>query len=143
MVPPQIAPWAETDTSVLSDPISYTFNLSKEGLLVKKISPEPLPVAVTVTEGEEKPKIVVIGDADFITNDALTRSRAREYFYGMLSSSLDWLAERPVLGIAPKQTNTYTLGPNVDRNRMVLLPGALMGLGIVGLGVGVWVVRRR
>jgi hypothetical protein len=57
---------------------------------------------------------------------------------------MEWLAERPAnIGIKPKESSSFVLGSNVNYRGMILLPVALMILAIVGVGSGIWVVRRR
>lgn len=135
--------WGEADLSALSDPFNYVLLLDKRGLLEKRITePQFVPISVTVTEGD-KPRMVVMGDADFVTNDLLTRTRDREVYYGIISSALDWLGDRPVIGIPPKQTSTFMLPGAIETPRLILMPLLLMSVSVLGLGIGVWVVRRR
>jgi hypothetical protein len=57
---------------------------------------------------------------------------------------LAWLRERPnSIGLDPKDRDRYRLEPTTNIARLMFLPSGLMLLGIVGFGVGVWVIRRR
>ena len=58
---------------------------------------------------------------------------------------IDWLSERPGLGIRPREPGSYTMKSEAAREagRMILLPGLLFCIGTLGAGVGVWVIRRR
>ena len=57
---------------------------------------------------------------------------------------LSWLRERHNnIGIDAKKRESYTFSPNADLNRMFLLPSILMLAAVIGLGAGVWIVRRR
>ena len=47
------------------------------------------------------------------------------------------------MGIEPKKRDFYTVSPTASLSKMVLLPGLLAAVVIIGLGTGVWVVRRR
>lgn len=141
--------WAENQLSVLDDLFSYAVELKTSGRLDAKVSREPLPVAVTVTEAGGRPRIAVFGDAEWAT-DAFLRSRELRMFgfdddqaFNLMVSTFDWLAERPGVGARPKDAKFYTLDPRVDRARMVLLPLWLMMVVVVCLGVGIWLVRRK
>jgi hypothetical protein len=138
--------WAETNFQVLRNPIPYLKGLLSGGKLADKISPEPLPVAVAVTETEkeQRPRLVVIGNSTLATNEVM--GLASPVYYDLFENTLKWLSERPseIGGIQPLESDVFAVNPaRVNWSRMILLPGALMALGIIGLGTGVWVVRRR
>jgi len=62
----------------------------------------------------------------------------------LIASSLAWLRERPEnIGIEAKKREYYIMDPNANISRMIWLPFGLMMFSVVGLGLGVWVVRRR
>jgi hypothetical protein len=127
-----------------------------------------LPVAVAVSEAgapdpndphafmgggrtDGPPRLVVLGDSSFISNEVLAGRAGREEgsatasaYYDLFASAVAWLRERPSsMGIEPKDRGSYTMKQNANLTAMLLLPLGLMSLGIVGLGLGVWVVRRR
>jgi hypothetical protein len=124
----------------------------------KIVSKEPLPAAVMVTESAPvppsmgappppaKPRLVVIGDATLATN-AMVSEQSGQPIFSFLASTLDWLAERPTsIGIESKDLPVYVMDPAAAEKastRLVWLPVLLALVGIVGLGAGVWVVRRR
>jgi len=61
-----------------------------------------------------------------------------------VASALEWMADKQgFVGPRPKETPTYNVPVTVDRTRLFVYPGLLMSLGIVGLGAGLWLVRRR
>jgi len=133
--------WAETDPNGLINPFQFVLLLRQRGLIQDRMSAESLPVAVAVSDREQKPRMVVIGDASFASN---TVSRSAVPYYDFLTSSMEWLAERPTnIGIKPKESSSFALGPTVHYDRMIWLPLGLMVLTIVGAGTGIWVVRRR
>jgi hypothetical protein len=123
-----------------------------------KLTTQP-SLAVTVAEGktpapvpnhdflakEGQPRMIVFGDATWISN-RLEQQVAPSHF-NLFASCLSWLAERSDIGtrVPPTQHDLYRLNPPPGSSgwRMVLLPGALLVLGVLGLGIGVWVVRRR
>lgn len=139
--------WAEDKLTGLSDPIRHSFNLRDRLPLLQ--ARKPLPIGVAVREGEDKPRLLVLGDAELASNsEQLTRVGGQNFgdlSFNFLASSIDWLAERPGVGIRPRETGKFALGTKAQevRGRMVLTPAWLMGLGILGLGASIWVVRRR
>lgn len=110
---------------------------------VKRVSKEPLPAAVVVTE-TGKPKLAVFGDVSFVTNRQVGERSGTQNF-SLFASTLDWLAERPTsIGIEPRNLAAYPpLAATVRFSYLVFLPGLLAVVIILGLGLGVWVVRRR
>jgi hypothetical protein len=126
--------------------------------LQDQISRKPLTLAMAVSEGktpvpfpghefaakEGQPRLVVFGDASWISNEYLLRPSPNNY--QLFASCLSWLAERADIGarVPPTEHDIYELkAPPGSGLRLLLLPGFLMVLGVVALGVGVWVVRRR
>ncbi len=122
-------------------------------------SEKPLPIAVAVSEkspaipgdlnagmtrGKTEPRLVVIGNAQWASNSSLSPGGAGDLFYDMFASSLAWLRDRPrSIGIEPRQSDLFVLEPGTNYWRMFLLPTGLAFLGIIGLGTGVWLIRRR
>lgn len=162
---PTFQTWAETnlttDASTLVKEMFKTAEGKKQ--LSQKLSTDMLPVAVTVSEssrgatppgdphafmdrgGESKPRMVVVGNSAFVSDRSLERSGAiSEYSIGLVASSLAWLRERPnSLKIPARSQQNYQMSANTDIWKMILSPAWLLTLGVVGLGLGVWVVRRR
>lgn len=160
----EMAVWAEEDFR--EDPEAMIRNLmaTKEGRqkLASKLSQEPIPIAVAVSEskgasnpadphggmfggGEERPRMVVIGNVSYFSDAALQRGgRSAESAVGFIASSLAWLRERPnSLNIAARTRKDYEMSPDTDLGQMVFLPGILMASSVIGIGLGVWLVRRR
>lgn len=124
----------------------------------ERLSRTPLSLAVAVTEGktpapvpghefeaqEGQPRLVVFGDASWICNPFLQQFAPNHF--NLFSSCLSWLAGRADIGqrVPPTQHDLYRLkaAPGSDW-RLLLLPGALLIVGVLALGTGVWVVRRR
>jgi hypothetical protein len=149
--------WAEND--LRADPVTLVTELlnDRPKEFEAKLS-RPLPVGVAVTESTgpepgadphafmrqpqgQKPRMVVFGDASFASNRVLQQD---DDSYALVASTLAWLRERPAnIGIEAKKRDVYELDKNTNVSRMVQLPFYLMGLGVIGLGLGVWVVRRR
>ena len=74
----------------------------------------------------------------------MLRSRTAATSYSFIVSALEWMGERESnIGALPKEQLNYALPPDVNVWRMIALPGWLMLLTMTGLGIGVWIVRRR
>jgi hypothetical protein len=156
LVPANLLIWAETDLK--ASPTALARDLLKnQDLLEKKLSRVSLPVAVAVTEGgptmmppghpnvgsESEPRLIVVGDASWITNRIL--NARSPYHLDLFTSCVSWLRG--------KTTSVGTSATGVDRQsfhlktesswRLVLLPIGLMVVAVLVLGSGVWVVRRR
>lgn len=109
---------------------------------LKRLSKEPLTAAVVVTESA-KPKLAVFGDVSFVNNRQVGERSGTQNF-SLFASTLDWLAERPTsIGIGPRNLEVYSLPATARFSYLVFLPGLLAVVLILGLGLGVWVVRRR
>jgi hypothetical protein len=136
---------AEKDVSVLKDPFGYMVGLAKEPVkLFGKVSEKPISVAVAVKDADaDKPRMVVFGDTDFITNVDLVRSPTATTNYNFLVSAMEWMAEREGIGALPKDHKVYQLDEGVNFSRMVFLPAWLMMLTLTVTGVSFWIVRRR
>ena len=91
--------------------------------------------------------MVVFGDAEWISDLSLTKGTETppDVYYSLFASAIDWLSERPGLGIRPREPGIYVMKTDVakESSRLVLLPGWILVLGTLGVGLGVWVVRRR
>ena len=123
-----------------------------------KLTEEPISVAVMVSEpapmnpadphaalrsNAQKPRLLVFGDASFASN-VFASDRGGQSTVDVLTSGIDWLRERPdSVGIEPKKRDFYSISPTASLSKLILLPGLLAAIVIIGLGTGVWVVRRR
>jgi hypothetical protein len=88
------------------------------------------------------PRLVVLGDSDFATNQLLQANFGNSV---LLSNSLNWLVDRQqLLSIPPKKTEQVHLSLTASEIRAVYLLSllALPGLGVV-LGAVVYYKRRR
>lgn len=121
----------------------HLLDLDKANQLGARVNHEPVIVGVAVAETEGgRPRMVVLGDTEFLGNRSL-RTPTRQLNYDFAASCLEWMGERESIGARPKVTPTFTLDPSVDSIRMILLPFWIMLLTLIGLGVGIWVARRR
>jgi hypothetical protein len=152
---PRLDIWKETNLK--TDPLQLLREFLQRGQLGPKLSDQPIPVVVAVSEmmpggsgphafmqSEDKPRLVVFGDATWAGNRYMAENVAANGYYDLFASTLAWLREKPSnIGIEPKKRDFYTLGTEANVSRMVWLPFLLMVVGVLGLGTGVWVVRRR
>jgi hypothetical protein len=114
---------------------------------------EPISVMVTVSETDgpagahgmgappsnPKPRIAVFGASTIATDDFLN-----ERSFDLVRSTVDWNRERfSNVGVQPKTHKNYILPEKLSLGKAFLLPVAGILLGIVGLGVIVWTIRRR
>jgi hypothetical protein len=152
--------WAEEDLSEPAPLIDALINERLSDLREKLRKAERLPVAVAVSEqgqpdmrdphafmrrppqGNEIPRMVVFGSSGLAANAAIRDGGI--VIYSVISSSLAWLRDRPAnIGIEAKKRDIYQMDEKTNVSRMIYLPFFLMSIAVVGLGLGVWVVRRR
>jgi hypothetical protein len=134
--------WEETNPAALHNLRDYLDGLAFSGQLDAKASPVPICVAVAVSDREQRPRMVVIGDSAFADNQFIRRE---PHFYDFLTSSIEWLVERPGnIGISPRESKSFMLrADDVQPGRMKYVPLGLMLLTFLGLGTGIWIIRRR
>ena len=91
-----------------------------------------------------KPRLAVFGSASWVGNARVDEQRAAEPNFDLFVSTLDWLRERPTnIGVEPRTFKNYSMDRSVNPARLLFLPPLLALVAILGLGAGVWVVRRR
>jgi hypothetical protein len=106
-----------------------------------------------VPVGEDVPRMVVLGDASWMSDQTVMNPRGlgADNSVDLMISSIQWLRgksdlgkriaedkERPMYSLAEKK-----LGESGKLKALIWLPLGLIFLSIVALGGGVWVVRRR
>jgi hypothetical protein len=108
-----------------------------------------LPVAVTVSEtpaGDSRratPRMVVYGDAAWLRNLAM-REGGQEENFDLFRSTIQWLRERSDIGrVAEPKTRKRFILERTDTFAMAGVPAFLISVAVIGLGAGIWVVRRR
>jgi len=155
LIAPQQLILEQTDLN--ANTLAWLKELSKAHKLEENFLRRPLSLAMAVSGGktaapfpghefaakEGQPRLVVFGDASWASNEHLLRPPNN---FQLFASSLSWLAGRADIGarIPPTEHDIYELkAPPGSEWRLLLLPGFLMVLGVLALGVGVWVVRRR
>jgi hypothetical protein len=134
--------WVETELGVYRDPDRYIRVLEDRGEIETKKAKEPIPAAVAVKGKDGRPRLVVFGDARFASNVFVGSNYP---YYDFLTSTIEWLVERPEnMGIRPKETGMYHIQPEaINAPRLIWLPLGLILLTLLGMGLGIWVVRRR
>lgn len=125
--------------------------------LIRQAHQAPVPVAMAVTSprdmsgnpharlGPQQPRMLVFGDVTWITNPNMSE-RSREPSYDLFTSSLAWLQERPDVGASSESKERNIYAPQMSpatQSYLKWLPLTLMLVGFVGLGGGIWAVRRR
>jgi hypothetical protein len=158
---PAGAVWAESNLQ--ADPKQLVDSIQTAGDVKgmrEKLSRKPLSVAVAVTEPqaptpsddphammrqEAQPRMVVFGDATWVSNREM-REGTNSGNYELFASVLSWLRERADIGkkADPKERKVYVINTDPEvLSRIWWLPAAVLLLGILSLGGGVWIVRRR
>ena len=95
--------------------------------------------------GEPKPLMVVFGDATWISNSAVA-ARSGADNYDLFVSCVNWLRERPDIGVQPvddKTRSLYRLPENLSVTRLLIMPVMLLLMTVMCVGTGIWIVRRR
>jgi hypothetical protein len=110
--------------------------------------PPTMPGAPPPPPQNQRPVMVVFSDATWVSDQYL-QERSPEKApqnWSLFANSLTWLRERPDTGVKadPREVDMF---PRVKATfnfvNIVFIPGLLMLVAIIGLGLGVWVVRRR
>jgi hypothetical protein len=155
-----------TEPNLGADPLAVVQALAKEDRrseLRQRLSKADIPVAVTVTEPQppsgndphefmrpsgQTPRMVVFGDASWLSNRWLAEPDYGQVYFDLFTGCLAWLRDRPdVAAVAEaKERKAFIVkakDPEELYSRLYWIPFLLLGVGIIGLGAGVWVVRRR
>jgi hypothetical protein len=148
-----------TDSDLNADPDDVAARVrNNDAELAKRELAEPPSFAVAVSEGdgaapqipghdfmkrETKPRALVFGDAGWASNVGIAQ---RGESYDLFVSCLNWLYERPEIGVqavADKVREEYRLPRDVSGVRLLLSPVLYILVTVVCAGTGVWIVRRR
>lgn len=149
----------ESDMTV--QPAQLFEALKKQGrdAMQARVQQTPPPMAVTVSEaapmpsphgmppqpgGASKPRAVVFGSSWWVGNGLMDDRQPMPYYFNLFAGAVDWLREKPAnIGFESKQYKSYSMSPDAGVGRLLLLPPLFVLVGIIGLGAGVWVARRR
>jgi hypothetical protein len=146
--------WEEGDWATPAEETQETFRQGGEAAdrlaAEKRRTGAAVPLAIAATEpvtgdskrAERARAIVYASDSDLWDRSPLELAPI-EVRALVVSDSIDWLRDREAsLGIPARLTHTYEIGKAPDSTGLVM-PLAIMFVTIVGLGVGVWLSRRR
>ncbi|MDL1971137.1 MAG: GldG family protein [Candidatus Desulfofervidaceae bacterium] len=128
--------WGETDLKTLKEG-KATYDTQDIG--------GPVPVAVAAWSSNDKDKkgfkMIVVGDADFVSNTYLQVSGNQDLALNLIS----WLTEeQDLIAIPPKKVETTPLALSRRQAELVFwLPVVILPLSIIGVGIGVYLRRRR
>ncbi len=102
------------------------------------------PVGVAVTDDQNVPRVVVYGCGVMHRDMYVQRLEGGNSNLELIAATLDYLRGRPQnIGIKEHEYKVFRLDPKVDQWRLLIVPLILTIAGVCGLGIGVWVVRRR
>jgi ABC-type uncharacterized transport system involved in gliding motility auxiliary subunit len=128
--------WAETDLKNLQDPnsqITFDPQTDQQG---------PISLAMTAENTQQKSRVVVFGDADFVSDSYFTAYANSDLFV----NSVDWAARKEnLINLTPKQnTQRLMVPPQAITINLIFLGTVfvLPGLALLS-GISVWVRRRR
>jgi len=116
----------------------------------KKDRAQPLIIAASVEKGAlndtrvqvESARMIVAGNCEFIADASLSEANANLDF---TLNGIDWLLDREeLIGIAPKESKTFSLNLTDDQIGNIVLLTMFAMPGIIALfGLAVWWKRRR
>ncbi len=124
---------------------------SNQTIREKLVTGDQVPFGVYVGQQIEdgrglrvRPKLLVVGTDWLASDEALSSTRIPHEYIRLTGNMLDFMREKPRgMNIEPRELGTYNLPKDPDGVSLLILPIGLVVLGILGLGVGVWVTRRR
>ncbi len=116
----------------------------------KLVAVKPVPfgayVAERLMEGKEmreRPKLLVLGTDWFIADDAIKQTPEAPIYVAITGALLEWMREKPRgMNVEPRALGTFSIPTSSESSGMRYLPFYLTFLGIIALGVGMWVARR-
>ena len=97
----------ESKVGILQNPQIYMLGRGQK--LEDAIQEKPISLAVAVTEEPgDKPRMVIFGDTEFITNFEIARSPTAAVNYSFVVSSIEWLAGREdLIGPQPRESDKF------------------------------------
>jgi hypothetical protein len=138
--------WAETNLRASPEALANDYRTREGAAKLREKQKGNLPIAATITEGgpeqtEGVPRLVVFGSSAWVDDQMIQQPLLTDLF----SSSLAWLRERAQIGKSDdvKALTEFTVDPTKESLFHLASVAALMIVGILGLGGGIWLVRRR
>jgi hypothetical protein len=147
--------WTETDMTKSGLETWQRLRIDREEQQ-KRLKREPLGVLVSVSEGSEAedphappkpdekqtPRLVVFGCSSLAANEHM-RPQSGGIEFDLIRGSVDWCRERYTqIGVEPKSYRQFMLPQQTSTWNLLYLPLAAMSLGVLGLGLIVWNIRR-
>ncbi|MCE9534630.1 MAG: GldG family protein [Planctomycetes bacterium] len=150
--------WSYQDEKFFSNPLDVVNQIRREidgksksiTVTEKNVNRIPVPFAAYFadrvedgSEMKERPRLLVIGTDSFLADDILRQSRIPDKYINIMGDMIDFMREKPKgINVPPREFATYALPEKTNAVSLFYLPVLLIVLGIVALGVGVWVTRR-
>ena len=146
---PEMINWVEEEPILDFAAVIRPMLQSPDRQRAKGLSDQPRSLAVTVSEGSTA-RAVVYGNSYFASDEAARRTQgeASPLSFDLIGVTIDWLRDRPSIAAAGVESKTYSQyrfpqPASIDTMRILFLPLGLAFLCVLGLGAGVWVIRRR
>lgn len=124
----------------------------------KNLSNSPRSVAVVVSEGGApnphggppaggSARMLVVGNSLIFSDKAAGNAKSTPISFDMVAVAIDWLRDRPPLATTVEAKTYKEYQPpepaGVSDFRLIYMPLGLAMLLVIGLGTGVWVMRRK
>lgn len=130
----------EINKHLLEEPATLAFAVSEGNPLAN------IPGHENVAGGSVQPRLVVFGDATWVSNTWMERNAGIVHHANLFASCLAWLHGRPDIGadVTSHERQLFTLNATPGTgSRLILLPISLLLVAVLAMGLGVWAVRRR
>ncbi len=136
--------WLETDPPANPGKLfEELLNDPEQQVRKKATQRRPWPVAVIASEGGAG-RLAVFGSGEAFADPDRRAARPSDAAADLVAVTVNWLRDRPaVANIAAKDYRTYTLDRKASDTALLWLPVGAVLFGILALGIGVWVFRRK
>jgi hypothetical protein len=131
--------WAETDP--LNPPVKFDKGTDQPGPLTVGVAVQERAPRTAPSPPSPRPRLVLFSSRFLASNFALGIEPTN---LDLVMNAASWLRGRPdVIGIAPKTHVALTLTADpLLRSRLILVPTVMAVMGIIALGIIVYVARR-
>lgn len=135
--------WFEPDPVVNPEQAFKELLSSDEMIRRKRGSRRTRLIAALVTEGEDG-RMVVYGSGQAFLDPDRRNPESNQQNVELFVATVNWLRDRPaVANIPAKNYGVYTPNRTADSVRLFWLPTGITLLGVLAMGLGVWVFRRK
>ena len=136
--------WFEADPPANPGKLFTDMMTDQDTINRKRASKASRVVAVVASEGESG-RLAVFGSGEAFADPDRRAARTGSAPADLMAITVNWLRDRPaVANIAAKDYRTYTLDRKAaDSVALVWLPVGATLFGVLALGLGVWVFRRK